>query len=310
MEYISNSRNSLNGSETGNDGELQNGSYLVDCDRENRAHMSEKERLERCVQLSNELSGDLNEVDGYDCRKCNNKGVIFRLVEERKEGGEPTYREESCTCHCMKIRSSIRRMKRSGLEATIRRCMFDKFDAAEEWQKTIKDAAMRFADNVDKLENKWFFIGGGIGCGKTHLCTAIARELLYKGYEVRYMLWVDDSANLKACVNDAAEYYHRVEELKKVPVLYIDDFFKVTRDAMGRELFPSAADVKLAYEIINHRYQNPKLITILSSERFVSEIEAIDSAVGSRIYEKTKGNAYNVAREPGRNYRMKEDCTV
>lgn len=282
----------------------ESNSDLLKSRRERMGILTEKERVERYVESANKLWGELDVIDGYNCTRCRNKGMLFRVVEVPHEGRGPTYREQSYDCPCMKIRASIRRMKRSGLESTIRRCTFDRFEASEPWQAQIKEAAMRFAKDVDKLENKWFFIGGGVGCGKTHLCTAIARELLCRGYAVRYMRWVDDSARLKSNVNSES-YQTMINEFQKAEVLYIDDFFKIIRDGYGNELYPTAADLKLAYEIINYRYQNPGLITILSSERYISEIEAIDPAIGSRIYEKTKENAYNIAREPDRNYRMK-----
>ena len=121
----------------------------------------------------------------------------------------------------------------------------------------------------------------------------------------RYMLWVRDSARLKMMVNDEA-YEPALDDFRKVEVLYIDDFFKITKDGYGKETLPTSADIRLAYEIINYRYQHSELITIISSERFINEIEEIDSAVGSRIYEMSKGNVLNIAREKNRNYRLKD----
>ena len=261
-------------------------------------------------RADNEIEGELKEVDGYDCPECRNKGIVFFIVEEERLDGSKDYRESSRQCKCMKIRKSIRRMKKSGLESTISRCTFDAYETPEEWQKVLKGKAMEFAANVDSLENKWFFAGGAIGCGKTHLCTAIVRDLLHKGKEARYMLWMDESAKLKAAATDEAKRAVILDSLKNVDVLYIDDFFKIVKGQGGDELPPTAADIKLAYEILNYRYNQPQLITIISSERHVAEIEAIDSAVGSRIYEKTKGNACNIARKTDRNYRTRDMTTI
>ena len=269
------------------------------------SNLTEKERLQRAVDNLNSSGGDLNEVDGYNCKKCRNKGVVFFLVESNDNDGNPVYRESSAACQCMAIRKSIRRMKASGLENIIKKCTFDKYEANEEWQKKIKESAKRFSEQVNDLENKWFFIGGGNGTGKTHLCTAISRELLYSGKAVKYMLWVDESTKLKSLINDDEKYGAMLNELKTAEVLYIDDFFKIIKDGYGKELLPTAADIKLAYEIINYRYQHHELITIISSERYIGEIEGIDSAVGSRIYEMTKDNAYNISRDKKRNYRIR-----
>jgi len=268
------------------------------------------ELAERQCKSTNESTGDLDKYDGYNCDLCRNKGYISYPKEEIWRDGTKHYGEMTYDCKCMKIRNSIRRMKASGLEHIISKCTFDKYEVTEDWQKVLKDKAMEFVANVDSLEHKWFFAGGAIGCGKTHLCTAIVREFLHKGKEARYMLWMDESAKLKAAATDEYKRSAMIEGLKNVDVLYIDDFFKIVRGQGGDELPPTAADIKLAYEILNYRYNNPKLITIISSERHVAEIEAIDSAVGSRIYEKTKGNACNIARKPERNYRMRDMQTI
>lgn len=93
----------------------------------------------------------------------------------------------------------------------------------------------------------------------------------------------------KAAVNDEAEYQQIVEPLKMVRVLYIDDLFKTGR---GQE--PTAADVNLAFEILNARYNDSRKITILSSEWTLESILNLDEGVGSRIYERTKGYYFDL----------------
>jgi DNA replication protein DnaC len=116
--------------------------------------------------------------------------------------------------------------------------------------------------------------------------------------DAHYMRWRDDSTRIKASVGDYKEYARLVEPLKEVDVLYIDDFFKTNSGE------PTIADVNLAFEILNARYVK-NLITIISSEYFSCELMDIDEAVGSRIYEMTKGNRLDVSRDRKRNYRLK-----
>lgn len=265
--------------------------------------MTPAERAEYKKELSNLAAGTLNEQDGYDCPLCLNRGYFWGYEDK------PPYREFTTDCKCKKIRASIRRMKRSGLEPVLKRCTFENFYTDEEWQSVIKIHAMAFPKNADDLENKWFFIGGGVGSGKTHLCTAMSREFLLQGKEVRYMLWVKHSQELKTLVNEP-EYAEKLAELQKVDVLYIDDFFKPMRDDRGNVLPPTKADIRLAYEIIDYRYQHRDLITIISSERHTHELEELDSAVGSRIYEMTKENAYNIAKVKDRNYRLRDMVVI
>ena len=196
----------------------------------------------------------------------------------------------------------LQRMERSGLKNLVEQYTFDQFVDQEPFQKKLKAGALDFLRNHDR---QWFFAGGQVGAGKTHLCTAIAVAFLKKGMGVRYMMWCDDSAKLKSVVNDCEEYERRIQPLKTIPVLYIDDFFKTSLDDRGSKKMPTQADVRLAFEILNYRYNN-NCITILSSEWTVDEILHCDEAVGSRIYQRTKEHCFVIGQDRRKNYRLKQ----
>lgn len=192
-------------------------------------------------------------------------------------------------CSCMNTRRNIKRMERSGLKNVIGRYKFDTYLTEEPWQESVKEKAQEFVK--ERLENKnaddWFFISGQSGSGKTHICTAICREFLLKGLSVKYMLWRDDSMRLKMNTRDYAEYEKLMGELKNADALYIDDFFKCGYREDGLQK-PTAADVNLAFEILNYRYNNPQLITIISSESLIEDLLDVDEAVAGRIFERSK----------------------
>ena len=244
----------------------------------------------------NTSAGTLNEEDGYDCKKCRNKGWIMSAVQ--LENG--TWSTESRHCQCMKVRTAIKRMQKSGLKNIIKDYTFTKFEAAEAWQQTIKDAAMQYA----KHPEGWFFIGGQSGAGKTHICTAICRDFLMDGREVKYMLWRDDVVKLKNAVTDMAQYEQLVDQYKRVEVLYIDDLFKTGTAADGTRQRPTGADINVAFEILNFRYNDPKLLTVISSECTIDSIIDIDEATGGRIFEKAK-SAFSLKPDRRRNYRLR-----
>lgn len=202
----------------------------------------------------------------------------------------------SVECKCMAARRSINRLKRSGLENMICQNTFERFETLEKWQAEAKIKAQEFAKNPC---GRWFFASGNPGSGKTHLCVAACREIMLKGIEVRYMLWRTDSSRAKATVNDAEEYAKIVDPLKAVPVLYIDDFFKT-----GREERPTVGDINLAFEILNARYNDPKLVTLISTERSFSELLEIDEALGSRIYERAKNTNISL-KGTDKNWRLR-----
>ena len=119
--------------------------------------------------------------------------------------------------------------------------------------------------------------------------------LLLAGMHVRYMLWRDEIVRIK---QGGEELQGLLEELKNVQVLYIDDLFK------SGDLRPTAADINYAFEILNYRYNNPKLLTILSSELTEDELLDVDEAVGGRIYERAR--AFTVGRSRDKNYRLRK----
>lgn len=237
-----------------------------------------------------EWNNNEGELTEYNCSDCKNKGYIMFLNEDNIE----TLRK----CSCQNIRSSLKNIKQSGLENLLEDYSFEKFNTEESWQKKIKDAAKRFMSDT---YGNWYFIGGQVGSGKSHICTAIVKELLYKGNEALYMKWRDDSVGLKkAITSDNNDYSPAISRFKNVKVLYIDDFLKTEK---GKQ--PSAADIMLAFEILNHRYINKDLITIISTERSVDELIEIDEAIGSRIYQRSKNYCIELAPDKTKNMRMK-----
>ena len=242
----------------------------------------------------NKQPGFLNEADGYNCPQCLNRGYFMRAAQNTRGW----WTTEQVTCKCMAVRRTIERMKKSGLKDIIKDYTFDKYEATEPWQKTVKDAAMDYA----KEPIGWFFIGGQPGIGKTHLCTAICRDFLLSGREVKYMLWRDEAPRLKALVNDP-EYSAEIKPYKEAEVLYIDDLFKTGKTDKGEKQQPTGGDINLAFELLNYRYNDQSLLTIISSECTINNLLDIDEAVGSRVAERAK--VLSMKPDRSKNYRLK-----
>ena len=251
--------------------------------------------LKRCKMFDLE-EGKLNERDGHNCPDCRNRGYIH-VVKEQERGNQIAFYEMIRDCHCKPIRASIMKMKRSGLENVMQKYTFARYNAVEPWQKHIKDKAQNFVKNGGSV----FYIGGQTGAGKSHICTAITVEFLRQGKAAYYMLWQDETVEIKSCVMESTEYHQRMQKLKEIEVLYIDDFFK----PVGDQKAPSSADIRLAYELINYRYNNSGLITIISSERLIGEILDIDEATGGRLVEYAGEYMINIGRDKNRNYRLR-----
>lgn len=261
--------------------------------------MTPRDYAQMRADSMNKTPGNRHEQDGYNCPVCMNRGGFMKIVDANN-----TFYEVWEPCKCIPVRTSIMKMKRSGLKDVIHDCTFDKWIASEEWQKGIKKVAVDYA----KDPKGWFFIGGQSGCGKTHLCTAICRELLLCGMGVQYMQWREDAVKLKGMTNKEPEQRQNlIDSFKNAEVLYIDDLFKCGKNPDGSEQKPTSADVNIAFEIINYRYNNPDSLTIISSELSADELIDIDEATGGRICERSK--VLKIAKDKSKNYRIKNQLT-
>ena len=223
---------------------------------------------------------DFYDLGGVDCPECGNSGMITRVGEDGA-----LY---SRNCRCMKKRIALRRIRNSGMGDLMKRYSFRSYRADTPEREKILRLAHRFAAE----DAGWFYIFGQSGSGKSHICTAICGSLIEQGKDVYYMPWRDESTLLKSLVTDAAAYLKKIRVLKRAEVLYIDDFLK------GGD---TDADIRLAYEILNYRYNNKALRTIVSSEMPLERLLRRDEALGGRIYERARGY---VLQAPGKNARF------
>ncbi len=240
---------------------------------------------ERKCRWFNETPGNRTE---HPCVLCLNRGYIGVV-----RNGQMSIKE----CSCMEHQRSLRRLKQSGLSDLLHECTFERFKANASWQQTLLEMTQNFLKQADS--GQWLYLGGQVGCGKTHLCTAVVGALLAQGKSARYMQWRSDIVPIKANVNDADAYARLVDPLKKTQVLYIDDLFKVEQ---GKR--PTPADVNVAFELLNYRYNQRNTVTILSGELTMDQLMEVDEAVGSRIYQRTKDYCGIVARDPKKNFRV------
>ena len=231
------------------------------------------------------------ELKGFRCEKCKNKGAIPFLREDLSIA----FRE----CDCRAMRRTLARMEESGLKDVLNVYTFSRFETGESWQRTAKQAAQAYAQNPEG----WFFMGGQSGSGKTHLCTAIARQLMLDGRRLVYMAWCQDAPRVKFGRHEDPAAMEMLQNFKTAPVLYIDDLLKTPAGPQGRTK-PTGGDISLAFEIINYRYlQN--LPTVISTELYPDELNAIDEALAGRIMEKAAQNLLRIRRDVGKNWRLK-----
>lgn len=250
---------------------------------------NEEQKLFEVMQYNNSV-GDLTD---YNCPKCKNKGYIKYI----NDMGYVIDKE----CSCMKVRKIIQRLKTCGLSNLFNIYSFDKYKTNEIWQKSVLEQAKRFINDKDIA----FVFLGSSGVGKSHICTALSKELILKGYSFRFMNWINEINNIKSNRMHPEIYNKIMWELKNVEVLYIDDFLKTDSDTK-----PTSADLSIALEIINYRYNlsrgnEKRFVTILSSEKSIEQIRGYDEALAGRIKEMAGKYFINLFGE-NKNYRFKE----
>lgn len=228
----------------------------------------------------------------YNCSICNNEQWIIYTDKDGYECVKP--------CQCQKIRKSLKLAEESGLGNLLSIYTFDNYKTDLEWQKDLKNNALQY---VKEPTNKWFIAFGTSGSGKSHLCTAICKELLNQGKEVVFMSWLEESGKLKRHITDN-DYDTLIDRYKNAEVLYIDDFWKNENSTE-----PTSADIKLANEILNYRYNKARATnslckTIISSERLMAQLIDYDSAIAGRLVEMSKGYL-NEIKGAEKNYRLK-----
>ena len=90
-----------------------------------------------------------------------------------------------------------------------------------------------------------------------------------------------------------------LEPLKTCQVLYLDDFLKVQRGTS-----PTPADIRLAFEVLDARYNHGDKPVILSTEFNLRQIAGFDEALAGRIVERSRGFAVQIQGGPDRNHRF------
>ncbi|MFB7302585.1 ATP-binding protein [Heyndrickxia sporothermodurans] len=241
----------------------------------NIAEVLEKLRRKTMNQSpAGESVGSDQTEKAYECSKCQDQlGYI--------QGEWPN--EVWVRCSCVEWRHARRLMKSSDITEEFKKLSFLNFNTDGKAQ-VIKDAyacALAYYqdfESIKKERQNSIALLGQPGAGKTHLLTAVANNLINEVHvPVLYFPFVEGFNDLK---DDFDKLEEKLERMKKVDVLFIDDLFK---PAKGK---PRATEwnVEQMYAVINHRYLNHKPIMI-SSELTVDELCNIDEALGTRIYQ-------------------------
>lgn len=214
-------------------------------------------------------------------------------------------------CPCKDIRSVERSFKSSKITFEFKLKTFDNF-ILEERPQIVRDAyyfSKTYFENFQQIKEERqnsICLLGKPGSGKTHLLMAVANAIMETKYlydairfpSVLYFPWVEGFNEIK---DDLSLTEERIKKMQKVDLLFIDDMWK-GRAKNG----PTDFQIEQIFAVINHRYMEKKPV-LISSEKDIDEMCAIDEALGSRINEMCKDFRIILKGDKSLNYRLRED---
>lgn len=211
--------------------------------------------------------------------KAENTALLKKRAEFLEENGIPAdysdvkYECEICSdngfvgidmCVCMKKRLIFAGYESSGIGALIRTKTFDNFNPslqkdvrASESLSFYKDILKKYAATFEEGAQSLLFIGQ-TGLGKTHLSTALAGEIIGRGYDVVFetaqnMFSDFEFERFNRPYNSGADDESRIEKYFDCDLLIIDD--------LGTEM-SNQFTVSCLYNVINTRLNRGKTIII------------------------------------------------
>ena len=238
--------------------------------------LSKEEKIRIICEDENAIVNE-EENARIPCDKCHGKGYYYIPDTDWWKRVE---------CGCMKARRALRYVEGLGLLKDVQRCNFDTYVPYDEPTTKMKEAAQNFREG-------WLYLGGQSGSGKTHLAYSIFGKMVKKQKAPQWMQWIQESQELKMMIGEDEDGYNKeVSRLMNAEILFIDDFFNIE---------PTQADIRLARTIIDNRYSND-LMTIITSELTLAELNDYDDAIAGRIAE--KATVFQISGN-NHNYRMR-----
>lgn len=204
------------------------------------------------------------------CIACNDTGFIYNFSKR-------SYSK----CNCLINDGLVRRLEKAGLDRDSINKTFSEYEPVSKEISSMKDKATGYVLSFDKIKNSKnnsLALLGESGAGKSHLIIAALNNFINrKNTDVQYISYPEEMTILKQSTLDGDKYQAKVDKYKNCELLVIDDLFKISH---------TDADVRIVFEIINHRYVKKKPVMV-SSELTILDICNIDRALGGRLKEMT-----------------------
>lgn len=222
----------------------------------------------------------------YECDICKDRGYIEKLGVFEK-------------CICLKKLQEELRYRKSNLRKRVEKENFktfkiERFDnnvqyeispelkierTAREQMEFILSRSLNFIENFESSETKSLIFYGGVGLGKSFMCSAIAKEMMDRGKSVIYYTSNELIDMLQLYTFDRESFFkeHIIEDyrdLEDADLLIIDD--------LGAELTNNFVKTSL-FNIINTRIIKDKKLIISTNLNPFELKDRYDERIFSRL---------------------------
>lgn len=172
--------------------------------------------------------------------------------------------------------------ERSGLGKRFRQCTFETFKLYSEIQEAFESVGEYCEHfNIYKEQGTGLLLKGSAGCGKTHLVSALAHQLIFMGHTVKFIMVPVLLENIRQSYNkkNPDDESNIIQELSRVEVLILDDIGSERPTDWVREQL---------FILVNARYEGmkPTLTTTNCQGKELSD--RLGSRTISRLIEASK----------------------
>lgn len=225
-------------------------SEIAELRRRNEELLSERGALLR----ANGFPEDYSDIH-YECELCGDTGFVNTKM-----------------CVCMRRALAEAGYESSGLGALIRTQTFDNFSM--DYYRTgganyaqiehMFSELKQFSQSFEKTTYRNYLLMGGTGLGKTHMSTAVAKNLIDRGFDVLYVTALDMFRDFEAKQFDKGMgMKNEIERYEEAELLIIDD--------LGTEVCNQFA-VAVLYDVMNGRI-NRRRSTFINTNLNFKEME-------------------------------------
>lgn len=208
-------------------------------------------------------------------------------------------------CHFERSQQHLNNIKSFHMPAEIFQADFKNFFVEGAQRREVRDRAISFIHDYSQgIIGKGLYLHGSFGTGKTYILSAIASTLSRMGVTCGLVYFPELIAEIKAGFGNNDSSYEKVEQLKNMEVLMLDD--------IGSEAMTSWMRDEVLGRILNYRMQRqlPTFFTsnmtyqALRQHYSYSQKGEVEEMKGARILERIMALSTPVELK-GKNYRNK-----